>query len=167
MIVENNWPACFDERWPIYWLREVAEEDMRNKCMDARIVKINLPVLGDRPRCAVQKSAMKPRSVEKIERERHRKAQELRTRKKINARDQHRCFFPGCRERAFHKHHKTYRSRGGKWETENIVSGCARHHRWVHDKLIRLIGNPDKPPMKIELTALGLAAKIRLPKEAA
>src|SRR5262245_20312779 len=108
------------------------------------VVSLNLPSLADRPRCAVQKTEMKPQSVERLEKRRALKTMENRTRRAVNKRDKHVCFWPTCREVAFHKHHKVYRSKGGKWETENIVSGCATHHRWIHDKLIRLIGNPDK-----------------------
>jgi hypothetical protein len=106
----------------------------------------------------------KPRSVEKLEKQRSLKAQETRTRKKVDTRDQHRCFWPGCHERAVQKHHQVYRSHGGTWETDNVISGCARHHRWVHDGLIRLIGNPDKPPLEIAVTTLGREVKIRVPK---
>ncbi len=108
-----------------------------------------------------------PRSVVKLKQRRDAKAVEVTVRRKVNNRDKHRCFWTGCREVAFHKHHKVYRSRGGKWETENIVSGCAQHHRWVHDGLIRLIGNPDVAPVDVELTALGRDARIRIPKRAA
>ena len=105
-----------------------------------------------------------PRSVVKLAKDRAAKAQETRTRTKVNARDRHRCFWPTCHEMAFHKHHQIYRSHGGKWESENVISGCHRHHRWVHDGLIRLVGNPDTHPIDIELTSLGHAAKIRVPK---
>ncbi len=108
-----------------------------------------------------------PRSVEKLQQRRRAQDIERQVRRKVNLRDGHRCFWPGCWEPAFHKHHKVYRSKGGKWETENIVSGCACHHRWVHDGLIRLVGNPDKPPLDIELTRLGREARIRLPRRAA
>lgn len=108
-----------------------------------------------------------PRSVVKLKQQREAKTVEAKVRKKVNNRDKHRCFWTGCREVAFHKHHKVYRSRGGKWETENIVSGCGRHHAFVHDGLIRLIGNPDKAPVDIELTKLGREARLRLPRKAA
>lgn len=108
-----------------------------------------------------------PRSAVKLQKQCAGKATERKVREKVNARDKHRCFWPGCKETAFHKHHKVYRSKGGKWETENIVSGCGLHHRWVHDGLIRLIGNPDKPPLEIELTTLGRESRLRLPRKAA
>jgi hypothetical protein len=88
-----------------------------------------------------------PRSVVKIAKDRAAKAQETRTRKKVDKRDKHRCFYPNCRVPACHKHHQIYRSKGGTWTADNIVSGCNKHHRWVHDGLIRLVGNPDKPPL--------------------
>lgn len=109
----------------------------------------------------------KPRAIVKIDKQRAAKTTERRVREKVNARDKRRCFWPRCQELAFHKHHKVYRSRGGKWETENIVSGCTRHHKWVHDGLVRLIGNPDVAPVEVELTKLGRDAKIRIPKVAA
>lgn len=108
-----------------------------------------------------------PRSVERLARRRTVKAAERKVRDKVNVRDGHTCFWPRCHELAFHKHHQVYRSRGGKWATDNIVSGCGLHHRWVHDQLIRLIGNPDKPPLEIELTTLGRQARIRIPKQQA
>lgn len=104
-----------------------------------------------------------PREIVRLERRRASKTTERRIREKVNDRDQRRCFWIGCRDVAYHKHHKVYRSRGGKWETENIVSGCALHHRWVHKGLIRLIGNPDVAPLEIELTKLGREARIRVP----
>jgi len=108
-----------------------------------------------------------PKSVVKLKKDRAAKATEVKVRKKVNARDKHRCFWPRCQEVAFHKHHKVYRSKGGKWETENIVSGCTLHHRWVHDGLIRLFGNPDVAPIEVELTKLGRDARIRIPQRAA
>lgn len=108
-----------------------------------------------------------PRSVVKLKKARALKATETRVRKKVNKRDKHRCFWPNCREKAYHKHHKVYRSHGGKWESENVVSGCGQHHKWVHDGLIRLIGNPDVAPVEVELTTLGREARIRIPRRAA
>lgn len=108
-----------------------------------------------------------PRSVVRLEKQRTAKRQERQVRDVVNAIDKRRCFFPACRELAFHKHHQIYRAHGGKWATDNVVSGCGLHHRWVHDGLIRLIGNPNKPPLEIERTALGREARIRIPQRAA
>lgn len=108
-----------------------------------------------------------PRIVEKIVKARKAKSVELKVRKKVDARDKHQCFFPNCKKTARHKHHKVYRSHLGKWTTDNIVSGCDEHHRWVHDGLIELRGNPDKPPLKVVRTALGKQAKIRVPERVA
>lgn len=105
-----------------------------------------------------------PRAAEQLDKKRTAAKQERRTRKAVNARDRHRCFFPSCKDTAFHKHHKVYKSAGGQWETDNIVSGCALHHKWVHAKLIRLIGNPDVAPVEVELTDLGKKARLRIPK---
>lgn len=107
-----------------------------------------------------------PRAVEQLKKTRAKKRTERVCREKVNKRDKLRCFFPNCRERAFHKHHKVYRSAGGKWETDNIVSGCSLHHKWVHAQLIRLVGNPDVAPVDVELTELGRKAKLRIPKRA-
>ena len=104
-----------------------------------------------------------PRSVSKLVKTRAAKAQETKVRKQVNARDGYRCVMPGCKARATHKHHTVYRSRGGAWDTKQVVSACPLHHRWIHDGLIELRGNPDKPPMKVRLTALGQAVvKIRI-----
>lgn len=108
-----------------------------------------------------------PKSGEQILKGRAAKAVELKVRKKVDLRDGHRCFFPNCKKTATHKHHQVYRSRLGTWTTENIVSGCTAHHRWVHDGLIELHGNPDKPPLKVVLTTLGRKAKIRIPERKA
>lgn len=108
-----------------------------------------------------------PRSGEKIIKDRAEKAVELKVRKKVDKRDGHRCFFPNCKKTAHHKHHQVYRSHQGKWTTDNIVSGCTEHHRWVHDGLIELHGNPDKPPLKVVRTSLGKQAKIRIPERVA
>lgn len=71
------------------------------------------------------------------------------------------------RDLAKHKHHTVYRSRGGSWDTKQIVSACPLHHRWIHDGLIELHGNPDKPPMRVLLTALGRAAKMSISQRGA
>ncbi len=105
-----------------------------------------------------------PRSVRKLEQQRKAKATEARVRKQVNVRDKHRCLWAGCRAPAHHKHHQVYRSRGGATASENLVSVCATNHRWVHDGLIRLVGNPDKGRVVVIITALGKAARIRLPR---
>lgn len=92
---------------------------------------------------------------------------ERQVRAKVNARDKHRCVLPGCMASASHKHHVVYRSRGGAWDTKHIVSACPLHHRWIHDGLITLHGNPDKPQLMVELTAIGRKAKIRIQKRTA
>lgn len=104
-----------------------------------------------------------PRSGEKVIKGRAAQKVERKVRQAVNARDKHRCFFPGCKVSASHKHHTVYRSRGGSWDTKKIVSGCPVHHRWIHDGLIELHGNPDKPPMQVRLTTLGRKAKLHLP----
>lgn len=112
--------------------------------------------------CAFKK--LPPRSADKIVKDRETKTHDANVRKTVNARDKHACFYPRCRATAFHKHHKIYASRGGKFVSENVVSGCATHHRWVHDGLITLHGHPDHPPIGVRLTTIGAAAKIRIPE---
>lgn len=104
-----------------------------------------------------------PSAGRKIIKERQAKTHETKVRKAVNLRDKHRCFFPKCRKIAYDKHHTVYRSKGGKWETDQIVSGCRLHHSWVHNKLIELHGNPDKPPLTVLPTTFGLKAKIVVP----
>jgi hypothetical protein len=105
-----------------------------------------------------------PAAGRKIVKTRQAKALETKVRNKVNARDKHRCFFPGCRSRGIAKHHLVFRSQGGAWSTGNIVSGCPTHHQWVHGGLIELIGNPDKPPLKVLPTTLGKQAGIIIPE---
>ena len=106
-----------------------------------------------------------PQSGERVIKKRQIKAAESKIRKQVIARDQHRCFFPGCKVKAVEKHHQVYRSKGGAFTPTNLVSGCSLHHRWVHDGLIRLHGNPENPPLRVVLTALGRDAKIHIQRK--
>lgn len=70
--------------------------------------------------------------------------QERVCREAVKRRDKGKCVIPGCKERAEHMHHITYRSKGGKWRTENICSLCASHHSMVHLGKIQIHGNADE-----------------------
>lgn len=61
----------------------------------------------------------------------------------VKKRDKGRCVVPGCKEASDHLHHITYRSKGGKWRTENICSLCSAHHQLVHLGKIDIEGNAD------------------------
>jgi hypothetical protein len=110
---------------------------------------------------------LKPRVVARMERDRHAEAQERQCRAKVDARDGHRCFFPGCRTRASDRHHIRPRSLLGKWITSNILSACRKHHDWFKAGLIRINGNPDRHTVRVLLTALGEQAGIRIPAKSA
>ena len=59
----------------------------------------------------------------------------LRVRRKVLARDKHRCRAPGCgRTRFLEVHHIKPRSRGGSNQAENLVTLCAACHRLWHEK---------------------------------
>jgi len=61
----------------------------------------------------------------------------------VRRRDKGRCVVPGCREASAHLHHILYRSKGGKWRSENICSLCVAHHALVHAGRIQISGNAD------------------------
>lgn len=103
--------------------------------------------------------------VSRLAKDRVLKSQERKTRQHVDARDQRRCFWPGCRAYATDKHHQIPRSKGGKWAPDNIISGCRTHHDWFKAGLIRVFGNVEKGTLTIQLTELGRAAKIRIPKQ--
>jgi len=105
----------------------------------------------------------KPRVVEKMDRDRAADEVERKCREKVNARDNHQCFFPRCRTRASDKHHIRPRSLGGEWRPDNIASSCRRHHDWFKAGLITVSGNPNRGPLRVHLTVLGQQAKIRIP----
>ncbi len=115
--------------------------------------------------CPIPKG--KPRVIAKLEKTRAADRVEEQCRKKVDARDGHRCFFPGCRVRSSDKHHIRPRSLQGEWLTGNILSSCRRHHDWFKAGLIRVQGNPDRGPVKVFLTKLGEEARVRIPQRAA
>lgn len=85
-----------------------------------------------------------PRIVDRIAKKRDLEQRERDCRKAVKARDKGRCVVPGCKEASKHLHHIIYRSRGGKWRTENICSLCVTHHQMVHAALIQISGNADE-----------------------
>lgn len=111
----------------------------------------------------------RPRVLDRIAYKRQREVEERACRLKVDARDQHRCFFPGCRRRASEKHHIVPSSVRGKrlWRSDDILSSCHDHHAWFKAGLIQVRGNPDRGPVKVYLTMLGLEAGIRIPSRAA
>jgi hypothetical protein len=84
-----------------------------------------------------------PRVIAKVWKERDRAALERACRVEVNRRDHGKCQVPGCKDRREHLHHIRYRSRGGRWLSNNVVSLCAKHHRCVHAGLITISGNAD------------------------
>lgn len=68
-------------------------------------------------------------------------AQETLCRSQVKARDKGRCVVPGCKERSVHLHHIVYRSKGGKWRSENMCSLCVGHHGLVHAGKITITGD--------------------------
>ena len=87
---------------------------------------------------------------------RDRAKEERDCRLKVKARDKGKCVVPGCKERSQHLHHILYRSKGGKWRSENIASLCPTHHQWVHLGKITISGNADE-----HLTITGDAKYLR------
>jgi len=58
-----------------------------------------------------------------------------RVRRKVLARDQHRCQAPGCgRTRFLEVHHIVSRQQGGGNQAENLVTLCASCHRLWHER---------------------------------
>ena len=82
--------------------------------------------------------------------------QERICREIVKRRDKGKCVVPGCKDRSEHMHHITYRSKGGKWRSENICSLCPSHHQMVHLGKIQISGNADE-----HLTITGDAAALR------
>ncbi|PID79027.1 hypothetical protein CSB20_12165 [bacterium DOLZORAL124_64_63] len=57
------------------------------------------------------------------------------TRRRVLARDQHRCQAPGCSHTRFLEiHHITPRSQGGTNAEENLTTLCSACHQRAHDK---------------------------------
>ena len=66
--------------------------------------------------------------------------------KRVAARDRHRCQVPGCSRPAVDCHHIRYRVHGGPDEEWNLISVClAHHHGGIHDGRLRVSGRaPDE-----------------------
>ena len=67
-------------------------------------------------------------------------------RKRILARDRHRCQVPGCSRPAAHVHHLEFRSHGGSDDDSNLLCLCAAHHLFgIHEERMRVTGKaPDE-----------------------
>ena len=70
--------------------------------------------------------------------------QERACRIAVERRDKGRCVVPGCKEVGRHSHHIVYRSRGGRWRSENICLLCVGHHAMVHAGRIQISGNANE-----------------------
>jgi hypothetical protein len=56
-------------------------------------------------------------------------------RRRVLARDRHRCRAPGCRNRHFLEvHHRTARAEGGSNKIENLITLCSSCHRVLHER---------------------------------
>jgi len=53
------------------------------------------------------------------------------------------CRFPGCgRTHFLHAHHIVHWADGGPTDPDNLVMMCARHHRVLHERHWRILGDP-------------------------
>jgi len=54
------------------------------------------------------------------------------------------CRFPGCgRVHYLHAHHIVHWADGGPTDPDNLVMLCTRHHRVLHERRWRILGDPD------------------------
>jgi hypothetical protein len=63
-------------------------------------------------------------------------------RRKVFARDRHRCAVPGCRSTNLDAHHILEPSKGGKHELSNLITLCEAHHLALHEGSLILEGAP-------------------------
>jgi hypothetical protein len=63
-------------------------------------------------------------------------------RRKVFARDRHRCAVPGCRSTNLDVHHVLEVSNGGKHDLSNLITLCEGHHLAVHEGSLLLEGAP-------------------------
>lgn len=89
----------------------------------------------------------RPRVLDRIAYQHKREAEERLCRKVVKARDKGRCVVPNCKQASVHLHHIVYRSKGGRFDSQNIVSLCAFHHQFVHAGLLTIEGDADKKLM--------------------
>jgi hypothetical protein len=61
-------------------------------------------------------------------------------RRKVFARDRHRCAVPGCRSTNLDVHHIHEVSNGGKHELSNMIALCEAHHLAIHEGSLLLEG---------------------------
>jgi hypothetical protein len=67
-------------------------------------------------------------------------------RRKVLARDHHRCRAPGCRCATFvDVHHRKPRSEGGTHAPDNLITLCSAHHTALHRGTLIIDGPPDSP----------------------
>lgn len=71
--------------------------------------------------------------------------EKMTRRRRIFARDRHRCQVPGCSRPAVHQHHIELRSQGGSDDDSNLLSICASHHLFgIHEGRMSVTGKaPD------------------------
>lgn len=84
-----------------------------------------------------------PRAVDRRAEARAKERAWQQVRTEVKFRESGRCRL--CPEKGVDVHHVTYRSRGGKHETQNTVLLCRRHHQEVHDGIVKLAGNASGP----------------------
>jgi hypothetical protein len=81
----------------------------------------------------------RPRVFEKQDIKREMAALERAVRAAVNERDERRCRCCGRNER-LHLHHLTFRSKGGQWSTENLVTLDDRCHAMLHARQLWIFG---------------------------
>jgi hypothetical protein len=91
------------------------------------------------------------------------------TRRKVFARDRHRCAVPGCRSTNLDVHHILELTNGGKHELSNLITLCEAHHLALHEGSLVLQGVPPNVTFtrrpnnnfKVATRAVELAAALR------
>jgi hypothetical protein len=84
-----------------------------------------------------------PRLVDKRAEARAKETAWQQVRADVKLRDGGKCRL--CNDRGFDVHHVTYRSRGGKHETNGCVLLCRSCHADVHGGIVKLAGNASGP----------------------
>jgi hypothetical protein len=90
-------------------------------------------------------------------------------RRKVFARDRHRCAVPGCRSTNLDVHHILELMNGGKHELSNLITVCEAHHLALHEGSLVLQGVPPNVTFvrrpnnnfKVATRAVELAAALR------
>lgn len=78
--------------------------------------------------------------VDIIERARKSAAVPPSVKRKVLARDMHRCRVPGCRSRNIDVHHLEPRALGGSHDEWNLITLCEAHHLAVHEGTLVVSG---------------------------